>query len=98
MPFSRSRRTAASMSPFVSWSARLQSIIGAPVWSRSALTSAAEISAIRRHLFGREPCVLRRGNLPVLPNPLHRSAVGDGSLRDRLLAGRDLFIVAFRHG
>src|SRR6266480_6405454 len=34
------------MSPFVSWSARLQSIIPAPVRSRSSLTSAAEISAI----------------------------------------------------
>src|SRR5205823_10695292 len=46
MPFSRSSVTAASMSPFVSWSARLQSIIPAPVRSRSSLTSAAEISAI----------------------------------------------------
>src|SRR5690349_20460127 len=52
MPFSRSTRTAASMSPFVSCSARLLSIIGAPVMSRSSLTSAAAISAIRRHLFG----------------------------------------------
>src|SRR4051812_21641549 len=52
MPFSRRTRTAASMSPFVSCSARLQSIIGAPVWSRSSLTSAAEISAIRAALLG----------------------------------------------
>src|SRR5439155_26269135 len=52
IPFSRSRRTAASMSPFVSCSARLQSIIGAPVWSRSSLTRAAEISAIGLDLFG----------------------------------------------
>src|SRR5436305_13137835 len=52
MPFSRRIRTAASMSPFASCRARLQSIIGAPVWSRSSLTSAAEISAIRAHLLG----------------------------------------------
>src|SRR3989442_627035 len=73
MPFSRSRRTAASMSPFVSWSARLQSIIGAPVRSRSSLTSAAEISAIRSHFLG---------------NVL---------LARRLLARRDLFVVALGH-
>src|SRR5437867_1782231 len=52
MPFSRRIRTAASMSPFASCRARLQSIIGAPVWSRSSLTSAAEISAIGAHLLG----------------------------------------------
>src|SRR5437773_12504749 len=61
MPFSRSRRTAASISPFVSCSARLVSMIGAPVWSRSSLTSAAEISAIRLHLLGHR--LFHGGNL-----------------------------------
>src|SRR5512132_3477384 len=69
MPFSRNTRMAASMSPFVSCSARLQSIIGAPVRSRSSLTSAAAISAIGLHLLG-----------------------------DRLLARRDLLVVAFGDG
>src|SRR5580765_4797773 len=46
MPRSRNNTMAASMSPFVSCKARLQSIIPAPVRSRSSLTSAAEISAI----------------------------------------------------
>src|SRR4051812_50062726 len=64
MPFSRRTRTAASMSPFVSWSARLQSIIGAPVWSRSSFTSAAEISAIGRGLL-RDRLVARRQTLLV---------------------------------
>src|SRR5438128_4576455 len=52
MPFSRRIRTAASMSPLASCRARLQSIIGAPVWSRSSLTSAAEISTIGADLLG----------------------------------------------
>src|SRR5919204_1074754 len=94
IPFSRRTRTAASMSPFVSCSARLQSIIGAPVWSRSSLTSAAEISAIRRDLLH---LIRRRGNLPVPPSRLPRSASADGSLRDRLLTGCDLLVVALRH-
>ena len=51
MPFSRRIRMAASMSPFASCRARLQSIIGAPVWSRSSLTSVAEISTIGFDLF-----------------------------------------------
>src|SRR4051812_11801579 len=46
MPRSRNSTIAASMSPFVSCKARLQSIIPAPVRSRSSLTSVAEISAI----------------------------------------------------
>src|SRR5689334_25072564 len=50
MPFSRRRTIAASMSPFVSWSARFESIIPAPVRSRSSLTRVAAISAIRRLL------------------------------------------------
>ena len=43
MPFSRSRRRAASRSPSASSSARLPSIIPAPVWSRSSLTRLAGI-------------------------------------------------------
>src|SRR5919201_3654639 len=77
MPFSRRRRTAASMSPFVSCRARLQSIIGAPVWSRSSLTSAAEISAIRLHLFGDRLLARRYLLVVALGNRLllRRSAV-----------------------
>src|SRR3954454_23724533 len=77
MPFSRRTRTAASMSPFVSWSARLQSIIGAPVWSRSSFTSAAEISAIGLGLL-RDRLVARRHTLVV--------ALGYGLLVRALLA------------
>src|SRR4051812_27748258 len=44
MPFSRSQVTAASTSPAVSVRAFLQSIIPAPVRSRRALTSFAEMS------------------------------------------------------
>src|SRR5215472_1700936 len=45
-PFFLSQSTADSISPPVSPSARLQSIIPAPVFSRSSLTSAAVTSAI----------------------------------------------------
>src|SRR5271166_3354027 len=45
-PFLRSQSTAASMSPSVSLSAFLQSIIPAPVFSRRSLTSPAVIVAI----------------------------------------------------
>ena len=44
IPRSRSSVRAASMSPSVSCSARLHSIIPAPVWSRSSLTRLALIS------------------------------------------------------
>ena len=43
MPLARSQSIAASMSPFVSESAFLQSIMPAPVLSRSSFTCAAEI-------------------------------------------------------
>src|SRR3954470_11767082 len=97
MPFSRRTRTAASMSPFVSWSARLQSIIGAPVWSRSSFTSAAEISAIGLGLL-RDRLVARRHPLVVALREglLVREgrAVARGSRREvrrsrLLLSGRD---------
>src|SRR5205814_1843330 len=87
--------SAASMSPFVSCSARLQSIIGAPVWSRSSLTSAAEISAIGLDLFGDR--LLSRRHLLVVAfrhGFLHfgRCAVGGRRLREvgrcRLLLSR----------
>src|SRR5690606_26927142 len=45
-PFLRSQSTAASTSPLVSASAVLQSIMPAPVLSRSSLTIAAVILAI----------------------------------------------------
>src|SRR3954469_16544348 len=88
MPFSRRTRTAASMSPFVSCRARLQSIIGAPVWSRSSFTSAAEISAIGLRLLRYRRLRDRR---------LRDTRLRDRRLRDRLLAGRDLLVVALGH-
>src|SRR5436190_11750970 len=120
MPFSLRTRTAASMSPFVSCRARLQSIIGAPVRSRSSLTRAAEISAIGRpflRLGRRFGSGLGRGlgrglgtgfggglggsSCGGLGSGLGhgfggnvRSGLG-GGLRDRLLAGRHLLVVAF---
>ena len=92
MPFSRRRTTAASMSPFVSCSARLQSIIPVPVRSRSSRTSWAEISAaIYCLLFpsgrvaegGFRRC-LGLGALPAplpqpLGTPLSASVAGSGS-------------------
>ena len=57
-PFLRSQSTAASMSPLVSVSADLQSIIPAPVLSRSSFTRLAEI--VMGQLFGwRAPRTLR---------------------------------------
>src|SRR5437764_553074 len=99
IPFSRSRRTAASMSPFVSCSARLQSIIGAPVWSRSSLTRAAEISAICRHLtlLGRR---LGHGSLAhgsLGSGRLGCRRLGGGSFREGLLARRHPLVVALGH-
>jgi hypothetical protein len=43
-PLARSQSTAASMSPSVSVSAFLASIMPAPVWSRSCFTIAAEMA------------------------------------------------------
>jgi hypothetical protein len=50
-PLARSQSIAASMSPWVSPSAFLQSIMPAPVRSRSSLTVAAVISAMFLILF-----------------------------------------------
>src|SRR5262249_46272342 len=85
-PFSRSRRIAASMSPLVSCRARLQSIIGAPVRSRSSLTSAAEISAICARLLC-DRLLLLLGNLL-----LTRRALLVVALRGGLLFGRPLLL------
>src|SRR6266436_4799143 len=46
MPFLRSRTTACSRSPLASVRACLQSIIGAPVFSRSSFTWVAEIFTV----------------------------------------------------
>ena len=54
IPFSRSQSTALSMSPSVSTSAFLQSIIPEPVSSRSSLTSAA-VTAIVSSLLNNRP-------------------------------------------
>src|SRR5918996_459458 len=59
-PCSRRSRVAASRSPFDSTRARLQSIIPAPVWSRSCLTSAAGISVTGPPLRPRARAALRR--------------------------------------
>src|ERR1700691_3297196 len=45
-PFLRKTTTACSMSPLASVRACLQSIIGAPVFSRSSFTCAAEIFTV----------------------------------------------------
>src|SRR3954465_14559776 len=82
MPRSRSSTMAASMSPFVSCKARLQSIIPAPVRSRSSLTSAAEISAIRVFLR-------RRNSVLRLRRPLVLG-VAAGGHRHRLALGIEL--------
>src|SRR2546426_2345286 len=89
------------MSPLASCRARLQSIIGAPVWSRSSLTSAAEISTIGADLLGGrglDSLLLFRRDLLVIAFRrrrlllLGRRAVLRGrEVRRRrlLLAGRD---------
>src|SRR5436309_11873592 len=93
MPFSRRTRTAASMSPFVSWSARFESIIGAPVMSRSSLTRVAEISAIGAHLLLNGLALLGHG-LALLRDGLALLRDGLALLRDGLLAGGHLLVVA----
>src|SRR6185312_6314022 len=50
-PFLRSRTTACSRSPLASLRACLQSIIGAPVFSRSSFTCAAEIFTVVVPIF-----------------------------------------------
>src|SRR5271156_6270819 len=51
MPFLRSTITACSISPLASVSAPRQSIMGAPVLSRSSLTWAAEIFSVTVDIF-----------------------------------------------
>src|SRR3982074_2697531 len=55
IPFLRSRTTACSRSPLASVRACLQSIIGAPVLSRSSFTCAAEIFTVDV-LIDKFPC------------------------------------------
>ena len=62
-PFVRSQSMAASMSPPVSVSAFLQSIMPAPVFSRRSFTIAAVMSAMHLLLFGRVPVRVADGGL-----------------------------------
>src|SRR4051794_35353607 len=101
MPFSRRTRTAASMSPFASCSARLQSIMGAPVRSRSSLTSAAEISAIGlrilcHRLLSRRYLLFARRDLLVvaLGNRLRFLGGGGAVRRSRSEIGRRGLLLA----
>src|SRR5918999_4835552 len=82
-PFSRSSRFAASRSPPASASAFLQSIIPAPVASRSALTSCALISTIAAYLSVSSSCASRVG--------LDRGR----SLRGRVVAVAGLLLALF---
>src|SRR3954453_14704664 len=92
MPFSRSQVAAASMSPLVSCSAFLQSIIPAPVRSRRALTSFAEIVGVLTGVLS-----LGLGGLFGLGG-------GDGRIgrlvlgRRRGVGRRPLDVVALRRG
>src|ERR1700686_3668179 len=68
MPFLRSRTTACSRSPLASVRACLQSIIGAPVFSRSSFTWVAEIfkvDVLIKNVLGRSSF--------VVGNPLYRA-------------------------
>src|SRR5450755_679909 len=68
MPFLRSRTTACSRSPLASVRACLQSIIGAPVFSRSSFTWVAEIftvDVLMSRLFQIAYSILRRWPLIV---------------------------------
>src|SRR5438067_2647054 len=97
-PFLRSQSTAASRSPPLSPSARLQSIIPAPVLSRNSLTSAAVTSAIalilssnrcRRRLF-RGRCRLRLRFDRLLGSRLRREILDRHVVFRRNLGGSDL--------
>ena len=67
-PFLRSQSTAASMSPLVSASAALQSIMPAPVFSRRSFTIAAVIFAMLQILQSvmRRACPRRIHDLPAI--------------------------------
>src|SRR5215203_1222324 len=83
MPRSRRSFLAASRSPSASWSARFESIIPAPVSSRSCFTSVAGISSISRLLLLGGLGLGRALGLP------HRLVL-DGRLIGRGLLGRGL--------
>ena len=63
-PFLRSQSTAASMSPLVSVSAALQSIMPAPVFSRRSFTIEAVIVAMSQILYLRSSCAAKRRDAP----------------------------------
>ena len=81
-PFLRSQSMPPSRSPLVSVSARLQSIMPAPVFSRSSLTSAAVISAmeftpvIPPGCADPGGCVQRNLGVAVRPSPAPSRAPG----------------------
>src|SRR5665213_2218623 len=87
--FTRSSSIALSTSPSASVSAFLQSIIPAPVRSRSALTSFAEISGTGGFLFGRCRLLSRRGSLGLRLGRRRRLGGRVGRFR-RNLGGRGL--------
>src|ERR671915_378459 len=93
-PRSRRIRFAASRSPLLSWSAFLQSIIPAPVVSRSALTSLALTSAICSFSIlvrGLGPCGLPAVRASrVRRSPLVGLGLGHGVVALGLLLGLEL--------
>src|SRR5262245_44909855 len=85
-PFLRNQSTACSMSPLVSVRAVLQSIMPAPVLSRSCLTWPAEIAVMRSSLAPRGRRLARAGGR----NYSKTYAARSGRLTfDQLLGGGD---------
>src|SRR5580704_872178 len=86
MPFLRKTTTAWSRSPFASWSALRQSIIGASVFSRSSLTCAAEIFSVTVDILLQFLCwpvkrpwfapLFRWGSISSVKRKLERSLCG----------------------
>src|SRR5882724_11809692 len=88
-PFLRRTTTAASRSPLASVSACLQSIIGAPVFSRSSFTCAAEIFTVVvliKSVVGPWSSVVRRQPTTALTNfdPRQTTRAGPFLLRLKL--------------
>ena len=80
-PLARSRSTAASISPFVSSSAFLASIMPAPERSRRSLTAAAVIADIIvsfRLWFGRTSQVQKHVIPEIIGNPWPKASVKTG--------------------
>src|SRR5437667_6951881 len=99
-PFLRSTTTACSKSPLASVSACLQSIIGAPVFSRRSFTCAAEIFTVVvliKSVVGRWLLVvsLRHCDQPrINSDPRRRCARGSESLLGNVPSLRTQSIVA----